>query len=563
MKNKLKRQLNAQQKRKESSFSDSTQLFSHAEKIIDSNPIEAANIYTRLVEEFAQHPSVFLAYFRLGQIARRSGQLVQATEFLTRSLYFNIDFYLSYIDLGYCYLSLGDQEAAYNFYKHAISLSEKDNAHLGYLGALNCCSLGNLYEQGILLAKEALVLDPHNEIYLDRLSYFLHSIGQWEQAYETILKALKINPSNPQIYFNLAEIYRYMGLHQQSCDSYRKALSLQPHAADFHVNLSHQLLLMGNYKEGWKEHEWRRQKKGLFRVFKSPHWNGEISLDGKTLLLYAEQGFGDTIQFCRYISLLKTTHKVKIIFQCHPELVTLLAQLKDIDYIFSYIDDPEQHQFDYHCSIMSLPYYLGTNSFDLIPFKDSAYLQPLTKENLFWQTLLSNLNETNLKIGLVWQGALPKKEDNEVTAVPDLRNASLLDFAPLLDIPNCTFYSLQKGSSSLDIPKYGLQSKIIDFTNKMGDFADTAAFISQLDLVIGVDTAVLHLASSIGTPAWLLSRHTGCWRWLTEEQVGNSSPWYPKLKLYRQKTRNSWKSEIEQVYKDLQLLSENKCQPII
>jgi hypothetical protein len=297
------------------------------------------------------------------------------------------------------------------------------------------------------------------------------------------------------------------------------------------------LLLTGNFKEGWPEYEWRLYSKDCTsHTFRQPLWDGTL-LDGKSILVHAEQGFGDTIQFVRYLSMVQAKGG-HVIFECQKNLFRLLKSCTGIDEIIE--QRPARTpvaQFDIHVPLLSLPGIFGT-SLNTIP----SHIPYITVDSTLgtqWKKQLGHDND--FKIGIVWAG-------NPTHTYNDNRSCSLSDFAPLADIPDLIFYSLQKGPASAEVndPPEGM--KIINLEDSLIDFADTAAVIANLDLVISVDTAVVHLAGAIDKPVWTLHSYVPDWRWLLNR---DDSPWYPGMHLFRQTQLNNWEGVFEQVKKAL------------
>jgi len=311
------------------------------------------------------------------------------------------------------------------------------------------------------------------------------------------------------------------------------------------------------YDEGWKEFEWRRKKAGLFRPFKQPHWDGYHieNIEEKTLMLYGEQGFGDTLQFVRYIPLLREKFPWrKVIFECNPPLKSLLSQYlgNGIDEIYGYNEAPIDG-FSHHVSVMTLPLILGTTSVESIPF-NGKYLEAPEDAYSKWKEKLAGVE--GLKVGLVWHGRpIATNDDDSIAAIGFRRNIPLRLFAPILEVPNCVFYSLQKGDAKNEVNQ--VPFNIIDYSDELENWGDTAGLVANLDLVIGVDTAIAHLAGGLGKEVWVLSRNDECWRWLTDSQFGNKSPWFSSLRLYRQKAWVERTAEIQQIAIDLKEMAAN------
>ena len=309
----------------------------------------------------------------------------------------------------------------------------------------------------------------------------------------------------------------------------RKPCILSPDNAVFHWNLSLALLLSGNFEEGWKEYEWRQKVKDFpNRIVSQPLWDGS-DIAGQTILLQAEQGYGDTIQFIRYASMV-AQRGANVIVSCQNELTSLLKKVDGIHHVAGYHEPiPE---FDVYCPLLSLPLIFHT-TVESIP-AHVPYIKPEPSLFQHWRAKIQN-HVSRLKIGLVWAGR-------------EQRSCPLELFTPLAEIHYSTFYSLQKGEAAEQAKNPPEGMKLIDYTEDIHDFSDTAAFIENLDLVISVDTAVAHLAGALGKPVWTLLPFVPDWRWLLNR---DDSPWYPTMRLFRQPSPGDWESVIARIAQDL------------
>jgi hypothetical protein len=303
--------------------------------------------------------------------------------------------------------------------------------------------------------------------------------------------------------------------------------------------------LAGRFEEGWKEHEWRwktKQMSGGVRDFSAPLWRGE-AIEDRVILLHAEQGFGDTLQFCRYVSLIASG--ARIVLEVQAPLVRLLSRLPGIREIVARGD--RLPSFDLHCPLLSLPHAFGT-TLDTIP-RATPYLAADSAQAADWRERLAGLD--GLLVGLVWAGG-------QRLGRPGLaarRSIALNTLAPLGEVSGISFISLQKGEAAAEATNPPRGMALHNFIGDLHDFADTAALVDGLDLVISVDTAVAHLAGALGKPIWLLNRFDTDWRWLLDR---DDSPWYPQLRQFRQPSPGDWNSVIYRVRDALQLLVASK-----
>ena len=373
-----------------------------------------------------------------------------------------------------------------------------------------------------------LGIDPQNADALHLLGVSVYQSEQYDIAINLITQAIQIDSTKPLFFTNLGNAFQKQGKLEKSVQVYQKAIQIQPDYADAHFNLAMLLLLQGQFVEGWEKYEWRWDSslQSQKRNFKRPLWDG-TSLSGKSILIYAEQGFGDSIQFARYIDLFPDT--ATIIVACQPELKSLL---KSIDRIGTLVTKGEDiPNFDFHAPIVSLPHIFGT-VLETIPAK-IPYLYP-DKNSDF--EILSD-DERDLKVGITWAGSPTHINDRN-------RSISLNDFKCLLDIEGCEFFSLQVGEHHRDIKQCGYSRIIKDLGKQFTNFHHTASVILQLDLVISVDTAVANLAGELGKPVWTLLPFVPDWRWMLNR---SDSPWYPSMTLFRQRKRGDWHSVFQEI----------------
>ncbi len=351
-------------------------------------------------------------------------------------------------------------------------------------------------------------------------------------------ESLLLRPENLKAHHNLGYLYHRLGRLDEAEGVFRAALQLYPDDPGIHTSLGHTLLLAGKFEEGWKENEWRWQTKQSVpapKRFFVPSWNSEAIGDRIILLHPGEGGHGDTLQFCRYVPQIAAC--AKTVLEVQPSLVRLLSQLTGVSEIVAYSD--RLPHYDLHCSLMSLPRVLGT-TLDTIP-ATTPYLLPYPADTAHWRKRLDGL--TGFRVGICWAGSGEVYSPRKI-ALDLRRSMSLETLAPLGKITGVCFVSLQKGPPAAEANRPPLGMNLYDFTTDIHDFADTAALIDSLDLVISVDTSVAHLAGALGKPVWLLNRFDTCWRWLHDR---DDSPWYPSLRQFRQPAPGDWDSVISLV----------------
>lgn len=421
--------------------------------------------------------------------------------------------------------------------------------------------LGN-FEQAVLLLKASLRVDPsqapiHNALgvacrRLERLeealghfetaaalgldeavmnrANMLRLLCRYDEAVAAFRRAERLAPYNPYLFCNQAPVHIYRRDYATALHCLNRAISLDPDFAEAHHSRAELLLLMGRFQEGWRDYEWRwkmGQATSILPDFGCPLWLGDDDLRGKTILLWAEQGFGDKLQFARFVPQVADIAG-KVIVLVQDPLVTLLASVDPrVETRSLRLPIPAA---DYYCPFMSLPLALGTTP-DTIPLQ-FPYLHPTQDAVARWRALLGP--RTRKRVGLVWYGSM-----RGTGAV--MKSMAFEDILPLVDV-NADFYSIQKHADS-ESAKYQQHERITDMTALLTDFNETAALMEELDLVVTVDTATAHLAGALGRPFWLLLHHMPEWRWTDNE----SSPWYPTVRLFRQTVPLDWSAPIQEV----------------
>ena len=472
------------------------------------------------------------AQTNLGNALLALGRPVEAEASHREALRLRPEYPEAYYNLGITLHALGRPAEAEVSYREALRLRpEYPEAHVNLGNALH--ALGRPAEAEAS-CREALRLRPDTPEAHNSLGYALHALGQTSEAEACYRGALQFLPEYPEAHNNLGTVLNALGRPVEAEASCREALRLRPDVPEAHFTLAYALLLDGRLEAGWKEYEWRWQTTQLLeraRNFLAPLWDGE-AIGDRTILLHAEQGFGDTLQFCRYVPLI--ARGARIILEVQAPLVRLLSRLPGNIEIVAHGD--RLPPFDLHCPLLSLPRAFGT-TLDTIPAA-TPYLaaDPALAAN--WHQRLSGLG--GLRVGLVWAGSRRLNRPEE--AAFDRRRSVALDaMGPLGEVSGVSLVSLQKDQLVAEPahPPHGIT--LHDFTADLDDFADTAALIVNLDLVISVDTSVAHLAGALGKPVWLLNRFDTCWRWLLDR---DDSPWYPTLRQFRQPAPGDWNSVI-------------------
>lgn len=421
-------------------------------------------------------------------------------------------------------------------YSKAIAL-QKD-----YVAAINNRGIAlhelKQFDAAIASYNEAIALKPdYAEAFNNRGNTF-QKCQQLKKAIADYGQAIKLKADYAQAYNNRGTALQELRQFDATIADYDKAIALRPDFAQANFNKSLALLLLGHFEEGWQMYEWRWQHahENLHeteRVFTQPLWLGKESLVNKTILLHSEQGFGDTIQFCRYAKLVADCG-ARVIFEAPKPLLSLLAGL---DSVSEWVAEGEPlPSFDYHCPLLSLPLAFNTK-IDTIPFTEK-YLHSDQNKIAQWQRILGI--KTKPRVGIVWSGSTVHKNDQN-------RSILLAELAQYL--PNqCQYISLQKEIRDDDKKTLKTYPEIRQYCDLISDFSDTAALCELMDIVVSVDTSVAHLACALGKKTWILLPFSPDWRWLLNR---TDSPWYISAKLYRQKKANDWRSILENIKIDL------------
>ena len=403
------------------------------------------------------------------------------------------------------------------------------------------------HEEAIASYARAIALKPDYAEAYNNCGSALYNLGRPEHALVSYDRAIALRPEYAEAHSNRGTALGLLNRHEEALASYNKAIAIGPNYVNAHFNKSLCLLAMGRFDEGWALYEWRKRKASAIaaRAFSQPLWLGAEDIAGKTILLYEEQGLGDTIQFCRYAPLAAELG-ARVILEVPPALTNLLATLEGVAQIVPSGTTPPD--FDFRCPLLSLPLAFRTQ-LSSVP-STTPYLRANLEKSLAWNKKLGE-KKGKVRVGLVWSGGF-RSNQPDTWAVNKRRNIPLTKLAPLKHL-DVEFYSLQKGQpgeselTELRREKWD-GPNIIDFTSDLHDFSDTAALIDNLDLVITVDTSTAHLAGALGKRVWILNRYDSCWRWLLGR---TDSPWYRTATLYKQEVAGNWDGVVQRVNADL------------
>lgn len=402
------------------------------------------------------------------------------------------------------------------------------------------------FDEALSVYRKAIEIAPKNATLFNNIANVFKELDAFKDAEAAYIQAITLNPAYANAHHNLGKLYKEFNLYEKAEYSYREALRYEPGSIEAQANLGYLLLSEGRFEEGWPLYE-TRYDLSLNPTFASPdvsapRWQGE-SLKGKSILIVPEQGYGDEIQFVRYLPLLKRHSPSRIILMCKPPLHRLFSVLEAIDHIITSVE--EAPAYDCWSYLLSLPMYLHT-TLDTIP----AQLPYLHLHDT-WMDKRLGLNTHDYRVGVVWRGS--SLHDNDANrSLPDLSSLS-----PLWSLRGVTYVSLQKELSDQETETLDTLG-IINMGKNLRDFADTATVISQLDLIISVDTAVAHLSGAVGKECWVLLPAQGCdWRWMRDR---NDSPWYPGIvRLFRQTIPREWKEPLTEI---VEALSDHIALPI-
>lgn len=385
---------------------------------------------------------------------------------------------------------------------------------------------------------QCIQLDPHSPHAYLKLADVCLDLRQFDTAIRLYHQVIALVPGNVEGWNNLAIALRKLGRLPEAAEAYQRALALRPDDSVIHLNLSHTLLAAGRLSEGFHEFKHRCQEAPGFRPRPQPVWNGE-PMPGRTLLVFAEQGLGDTIQFVRYLPWVRE-RAGRVILECQRPLQTLLEHSGLADQVVAAGEPPPPHEA---CvPLMHLPAIFGT-TLATIPAAIPYLAAPSPA------SLPDGMGD-KLKVGVAWAGNRAFRNDA-------FRSMRLKQLLPLLAAPGVRFFSLQKELAHQDQADFP-SSNLVPLIDSVRDFADTAALLGQLDLIISVDTAVAHLASALGKPVWVLLPDPPDWRWLTQR---DDSPWYPTMRLFRQIDREGWGPLIARVAGALAQFKD-RCAPL-
>jgi len=524
------------------------------------------------------HPDVVEVIFNLGSTLRDAGQVDEAMAAFFRCTQLRPNFAEAHDQLGNTLRAKGRLDEGIAAHRRAIVLRP------GMADAYN--NLGNglrdkgLFNQSIDAFNRATQIDPAHAAAYCNLGNALRDAGRLDDAVASCKRAIELRPDYAIAYSNMGNALRDLGRTAEAVAAFEQAVRLRPDMAELRYNLGNTLidqlrmedasrafeevirlkpnwaeghfhmgltrLALGDFRRGWPEYEWRTGIRGFgpLRNFSQPQWDGK-ELDGKTILLHDEQGQGDTIHFVRYVSMVAervgARRGGRVVLGCQPSLARLLAQVPGVDEVIA--GASPLPQFDVHCRMLTLPQVFGTDLTTIpapIPYlRADPALSQTWAQKMGAQKMGARAAGAEIRVGLTWAGSSGYAHDYK-------RSLVLSQLAPLAEISGLSLYSIQKGPGADQAAPAGM--KLIDLTADLNDFADTAALIDNLDLVISVDTSVAHLAGAMGKPTWILLPYSPDWRWMLGRE---DSPWYPTARLIRQAAPGDWTPVVARVVEAL------------
>jgi tetratricopeptide (TPR) repeat protein len=517
-------------------------LCKHANGLFTAEQYDEAIAFYK--QALALNPTCAQIFFNLGQALYHAKKYPEALYAYKKTVLHKKDHYRAYVQIAKVMMDVKQTKDAIEPLKQSLIL-EPNNPDARLLLS-KAYSESNRFDDSIKTISEGLALEPGHINMTFELANVYNTINRLDESLAIYKDLDRILPNNPSILYNIAFTYKKLGDLPTALPYYNKVLELDPNHSEALFSRGLAYLVIGDFERGWHGYEWRysRPSQGSLRSYSEPRWDGS-DLNGKTILIHAEQGLGDTFQFIRYAKHIKAKNG-KVIVAVQKPLVTLMKNCEGVDQVISLEDTPPH--FDVHSPMLSLPYVMKTR-IDTVP-NEIPYLHADEKLVTEWKEKLAA--DKNFKIGICWQG-------NDNYATPMLRTTVAQksvhprEFEPICSVPGVSIYSLQKmtGTDQLkEIPSTMIVKTFDgDFDQSHGRFMDTAAVITNLDLVITVDTSISHLSSGLGTPTWILLPNPADWRWMIDR---NDSPWYPNVtRLFKQPTPGDWKSMIQEVAVEL------------
>jgi tetratricopeptide (TPR) repeat protein len=526
---------------------------------------EAEKIYARILK-FA--PAQFEALHLLGALKLQTGKAPEAFRLLTAAVKINPRSADALTNLGLVLRARNRDMEALARFDEALALDpahiearnnrglvlllhkrteealacfdeviRREPRHLARLNRGNALAELGRAEEAVAEYDRVLAAFPNHPGALFNRGNAMHTLGRYAEAVAAFDRALAIVPQHAEAWNNRGIALYALNRHPEALSSYDHALSVRKDYPDAHYNRSLSMLITGDYRHGFEAYEWRGRRTGMGpsrRDLRNRLWLGDASITGKTILLHAEQGLGDTIQFVRYVPLLARAG-ANVVVEVQPELATLVSALPGLGRIVS--RGERLPVFDFHCPLPSLPRAFRTE-LDSVP-AEVPYLRASLDRVERWRPQIKPLPRP--RVAVAWSGNPGHANDRH-------RSIALAQLDPLLSTPGVQFLSVQRDVRDGEAQLLAGGRRIVHLGGELADFADTAAVIALVDLVICVDTAVAHLAGALGKPAWILLPFAPDWRWMLKRE---DSPWYPTARLFRQPQSGEWRNVIARLSQEL------------
>ena len=533
-----------------------------------NNLKDAENFFKKVLNN---NPDHLESIFFLGILQAKRNDFIKAKDFFIKVIQIDSSYIDAHYNLGIVFNELKDFQNAINCYEKVIKIDSKHvDAHnnLGMVfyelkdfhNSKNCYekaiqidtnnaqaynNLGNSLKglernkEAVDYYKKAIEIDSKYIKAHGNLGITFYKLGEFQKAISCHEKVIQLDPNNLNSHNNIGILFHQLGQFQNAQNYFEKAIKIDPNHPDVNFSFGMLLLSMSDFKKGLIKYEWRKklpQNINKFKNVKGLEWQGE-NLDNKTILIISEQGIGDIIQFSRYIYLIEKEYSVNIIFKIDKKIAYLFSK-SNLKLIYNEDDIPK---YDYYKHLMSLPkiYYEKTKTFP----QQINFIPSDKKITLKWKERLSEIK--GFKVGINWQGKKTYEVDH-------LRSVPLNYFNDLFDIEKINFISLQKGFGLEQIENFKHKDKLYNFSKEVDNgeniFEDTIGILKNIDLVISIDSSLVHLSSTLGTKTFALLHFCPDWRW---NLISKEFSWYDNLKIYRQEEVNKWDSIFSLLKKDL------------
>lgn len=476
------------------------------------------------------------AHYNLGNVLRDLKRPAEAAACYQQALRWRPESAETHYNLANALHDLHQYALAAESYERAVQLRPNYQKAINNLG--NCYMDLDRHAEAVECYARLIEMNPGYAKAHTNLGNALRHVGRLDEAVAACRRALQLEAENAEAHNNLAAALLDQGHIDQALAEFDHAIELRPDYAEGRMNRGMALLQTGQYQRGWKDYEWRWQSKAFVpRGFSQPLWDGS-PLAGRTILIHAEQGLGDTLQGLRYVPEVKRRGG-RVLLECSPVLHRLLESLGGVDQLLPL--GGELPDFDVHAPVLSLPLLLGLP--EPRQLQNVPYLRPTPELLEQWRRRLAEI--PGFKIGLNWQGN-PKYPSDRQRSIP------LSQLLPLAEIPGVRLISLQKNAGIEQLQSLPNPDLVLDLGKELdldsGPFMDTAAVMMCLDLVVTVNTAICHVAGALGAPVWVLLSTAPDWRWLPH---GENTDWYPTMRLFRQSIPGEWEAVVQQVAQSL------------